>query len=127
MRTIYLISFLLNLASIQSAFASPPSIQLKAYMLEKSSFATCRLMRKEISTSDSRAYMERILASAIRNYDLSKDDVRDLNAWTEETAMMKAAAKLAKVRFKHGRGPSKCSMEGDNNWLPYVQKLARQS
>jgi hypothetical protein len=87
MRTIYLISFLLNLASIQSAFASPPSIQLKAYMLEKSSFATC----------------------------------------TEETAMMKAAAKLAKVRFKHGRGPSKCSMEGDNNWLPYVQKLARQS
>lgn len=96
-------------------------------MLEKSSFATCRLMRKEISTSDSRAYMERILASAIRNYVLSKDDVRDLNAWTEETEMMKAAAKLAKVRYKHGRGPTKCSMEGDNNWLPYVQKLARQS
>ena len=71
--------------------------------------------------------MERIVSSAIRNYNLSEEDVRDLDDWTERTESIKAVKKLTRARFKHGRGPTRCSMEGDNNWLPYVQKLASQS
>ena len=109
------------------ANAAPPSTDLKAYILENASYAACRLKRNEITRAQSREFMENITISAIRNYGLSGKDVRQLNTWTESEEAMKAIVRLTSIRVKHGRGNTLCSMNGDNNWMPYVQKQARQS
>ena len=101
--------------------------ELKVYFLDKSSWATCRLMRKQITREESRQYMQRILKSSITNYGLRGDDIKALNSWTEYKSTMNSLRKLASARLKYGRGSTKCSMDGDNNWLPYVQKTAKES
>jgi neutral trehalase len=112
---------------MNSANAQTIPNDVKTYFLDKSSYAACRLMKEQISTKESREYMLRTLKSAIRNYDLNQGQVNSLNLWTEEQSTMKSLGKLTRARMKNGRGSTKCSMEGDNNWLPYVQKAAKES
>lgn len=116
-----------SLLSMNSAHAQTVPNEVKTYILDKSSFGVCRLVKKQISRVESREYMTRILKAAIRNYDLNQSEVARLNSWTEEKPMMRAVYKLGNARIKNGRGSTKCSMQGDNNWLPYVQKAARES
>ena len=116
-----------SLLSMNSAHAQTVPNEVKTYLLEKASFATCRLMKEQITNKESREHMSRIVKAAKRNYSLNQSEINSMNLWFKEKASIKAVKKLTVARYKNGRGSTKCSMQGDNNWLPYVQKVAKES
>ena len=110
-----------------SVSASPVSRELKEFMLEYTSFASCRLINKNSTPAISRQYMSITLNAAINKFSLTEQQQRELEEWMNKKSTLKAAAKLAATRSKHGRGAYGCSMEGDRNWNSYVKRIAGQT
>ena len=107
--------------------SQPLRQELKEFMLEYTSFGTCRLINKNSTRALSRQHMRITLNAAINKFSLTKRQQRDLEQWLDKESTLKAAVKLAAVRVKHGRGVYGCSMEGDRNWNSYVKRIAGQT
>ena len=106
--------------------AAPPSTEAKAFVLEKVSLAMCLYANNEINPQEVVARGAQMTKSAIKKFNLRGQDIRDFRLWMEGSSVKEVATHLTSIRGEHGSGPTKCSMEGDSKWLPYVQSLAAE-